>query len=103
MNVRCPQVRGSTNSDADSAFSMGLSEAITQGGGEQDLSTFALVFHATPFHLGILSAIPQLLGSWAQLVSVKVSHWFPSHTSQIFWSIIGQSVFWIPILPLPLL
>lgn len=81
----------------------GLFQAVAQGGGEQYLSAFALLLHATPFQLSILSAIPQLLGTWAQLVSVKVSHWFPSRTSQVFWGIIGQSVSWIPILALPLL
>lgn len=81
----------------------GLFQAIAQGGGEQYLSAFALLLHATPFQLSILSAVPQLLGTWAQLVSVKVSHWFRSPASQVFWGIIGQSVSWIPILVLPLL
>ncbi len=81
----------------------GLFQAVTQGGGEQYLSAFALLLHATPFQLSILSAIPQLLGTWAQLVSVKVSHWFPSQASQVSWGILGQSVAWIPILALPLL
>ncbi len=81
----------------------GLFQAIAQGGGEQYLSAFALLLHATPFQLSILSTIPQLLGTWAQLVSVKVSHWFRSPASQVFWGIIGQSVSWIPILALPLL
>ena len=81
----------------------GLFQAVAQGGGEQYLSAFALLLHATPYQLSILSAIPQLLGTWAQLVSVKVSHWFPSRAAQVFWGIIGQSVSWIPILALPLL
>jgi len=81
----------------------GLFQAVTQGGGEQYLSAFALLVQATPWHLSILSAMPQLLGVWAQLVSVKVSHWFSSRRSQIFWGIIGQSAAWIPILALPLL
>ncbi|MEK9142125.1 MAG: MFS transporter, partial [Nitrospirota bacterium] len=81
----------------------GLFQAIAQGGGEQYLSAFALLLHATPFQLSILSAIPQLLGTWAQLVSVKVAHWFPSLAAQVFWGIIGQSLSWIPILALPLL
>ncbi len=81
----------------------GLFQAVAQGRGEQYLSAFALLLHATPFQLSLLSAIPQLLGTWAQLISVKVSHWFPSRASQVFWGIIGQSVSWIPILALPLL
>jgi MFS family permease len=81
----------------------GLFQAVTQGGGEHYLSAFALFLHATPFQLSLLSAIPQLFGTWAQLVSVKVSHWFPDRTSQVFWGILGQSISWIPILALPLL
>ncbi len=81
----------------------GLFQAVTQGGGEQYLSAFALLSHATPLHLSILSAMPQLLGAWAQLVSVKVSHYFPTRKAQIFWGFIGQSLSWIPILALPLL
>lgn len=81
----------------------GLLHAIAQGGAEQYLSAFALLFHATPFQLSILSAIPQLLGTWAQLVSVKLSHWFPNQVSHVFWAIIGQSLSWVPILILPIL
>ena len=81
----------------------GMFYAVAQGAGEHYLSAFALLLHATPFQLSILSAIPQLLGTWAQLLSVKVLHWFPNQASQVFWGIIGQSVSWIPILALPLL
>lgn len=81
----------------------GLFQAVAQGGGEQYLPAFALLLHATPFQLSLLSAIPQLLGTWAQLISVKISHWFPNRASQVFWGIIGQSIAWIPILALPLL
>lgn len=81
----------------------GLFQAIAQGGGEQYLSAFALLLHATPFQLSILSAIPQLLGTWAQFISVKIAHWFPSLSTQVYWGIIGQSLSWIPILTLPLL
>ena len=81
----------------------GMYQAVAQGGGEHFLSAFALLFSATPFQLSILSAIPQLLGTWAQLVSVKVSHYFPSRASQVYWGILGQSISWIPILGLPLL
>ena len=81
----------------------GIFQAIAQGGGEHYLSAFALLLSATPLQLSILSAIPQLLGTWAQLVSIKISHWFPSQASQIYWGIIGQSVSWIPIFGLPLL
>lgn len=80
----------------------GLFQAIAQGGGEQYLSAFALLFQATPLHLSLLSAIPQLLGTGAQLVSVKFSHWFSSRKSQVLWGLVGQAVAWVPILVLPL-
>ncbi len=76
---------------------------MTQGAGEQYLSAFALLLEATPFHLSILSALPQVLGTWAQLASVKIAPWFPSRKSQVLWAILGQSAAWIPILALPLL
>ena len=81
----------------------GFFHAVAQGGGEQYLSAFALLLQATPLHLSVLSAIPQLLGTWAQLVSVKISHRFPNRTTQVLWGIIGQSACWIPIVLLPLL
>jgi MFS family permease len=74
---------------------------VGQGGGEQYLSAFALLLHATPLQLSILSAMPQILGVWAQLLSVKVSHWFPSRKTHVRWGILGQSLSWIPILTLP--
>jgi len=81
----------------------GIFQATTQGAGEQYLSAFALMLHATPFQLSLLSALPQVLGTWAQFVSVKVSHLFPDRKAHVLWGIIGQSIAWFPILVLPLL
>jgi hypothetical protein len=61
----------------------GIFQATTQGAGEQYLSAFALMLHATPFQLSLLSALPQMLGTWAHLVSVKVSHWFPHRKAHV--------------------
>lgn len=81
----------------------GVFQAVTQGSGEQYLSAFALLMHATPLHLSLLSALPQLLGTGAQLLSVHVAHCFSQRTSPVRWGIVGQSFAWIPILSLPLL
>jgi len=101
----CPATASARRHEPGRRFGIrdGLLQAVAQGGGEQYLSAFALLLHATPFHISVLSAIPQLLGAWAQLVSVKVSLWFPSRTSQVYWGMIGQAVSWVPILVLPLL
>ena len=111
MNVVAPLEPSSDSARADSAqesgrrFGLrdGIFQAVTQGAGEQYLSAFALMLHATPFQLSLLSALPQLLGTWAQFVSVTVSHWFPHRKSHVRWGIIGQSIAWVPILALPLL
>lgn len=81
----------------------GACQAVTQGSGEQYLSAFALLFHATAFQLSILSALPQLLGTGAQLASVKLLRLFRDRKALIRIGTIGQALAWIPIVLLPLL
>lgn len=81
----------------------GIFQATTQGAGEQYLSAFALMFQATPVHLSLLSALPQLLGTWAQFLSVHIAHWFPSRKTQVLWGTVGQAAAWLPLLALPFL
>ena len=81
----------------------GACQAVTQGSGEQYLSAFALLLHASPFQLSVLSALPQLIGTGAQLVSVKLLQWFPNRKALIAAGTYGQSFAWIPIVLLPLL
>jgi len=111
MNSAIPAASTQESSDTAAAHESGrrfglrdgIFQATTQGAGEQYLSAFALMLHATPFQLSLLSALPQMLGTWAQFVSVKVSHWFPHRKAHVLWGIIGQSIAWLPILVLPLL
>ena len=77
--------------------------AVMQGGGENYLSAFALLLHATPFQVGLLSALPQLVGTWSQLLSVKVLNRFPHRKAIILTGAAGQALWWIPLLLLPLL
>jgi MFS family permease len=81
----------------------GACQAITQGSGEQYLSAFALLLGASPFQLSVLSALPQLIGTGAQLASVKLLRWFPDRKSLIRVGTAGQALSWIPILLLPFL
>lgn len=81
----------------------GACQAVTQGSGEQYLSAFALLLQASPFQLSVLSALPQLIGTGAQLVSVKLLQWFPDRKALIFVGTLGQAFVWIPIVLLPLL
>lgn len=81
----------------------GACQAITQGSGEQYLSAFALLLQASPFQLSVLSALPQLIGTGAQLVSVKLLQWFPDRKALILAGTVGQALVWVPIVLLPLL
>jgi MFS family permease len=81
----------------------GACQAITQGSGEQYLSAFALLLHASPFQLSLLSALPQLIGTCAQIASVKLLRWFPDRKTLIRTGTIGQALAWVPIVVLPLL
>jgi MFS family permease len=53
--------------------------------------------------LSVLSALPQLVGTGAQLVSVKLLQWFPNRKALISAGTVGQAVSWVPIVLLPLL
>jgi MFS family permease len=80
----------------------GAFQAVMQGAGENYLSAFALLFHATAFQIGLLSAIPQLVGTWAQLVSLKVLNRFPHRKGVILTGAFCQALLWLPLLALPL-
>jgi hypothetical protein len=79
----------------------GACQAITQGSGEQYLSAFALLLQASPFQLSLLSALPQLIGTVAQVASVKLLRWFPDRKALILAGTVGQAFAWIPILLSP--
>ncbi len=79
----------------------GLSAAAL-GGGENYLSAFALLLHATPVQIGLLSALPQLIGAWTQILSVKLLHSIQHRRAIGMASLTGQAILWLPILILPL-
>jgi MFS family permease len=81
----------------------GAFQAVMQGSGENYLSAFALLLHASALQIGILSALPQLVGTLAQLLSVKILHRFRQRKSLILAGAIGQTILWVPLLALPLL
>ena len=80
----------------------GAFQAIMLGGGENYLSAFALLLHASAFQIGLLSALPQLIGTWAQLLSVKALSWVRHRKSLVLAGVAGQAFVWLPLLALPL-
>jgi hypothetical protein len=82
----------------DAAF-----QAAAQGGGENYLSAFALVLQASPVQIGILSALPQLIGTVSQLISVKLLQYLRNPGKLVVIGGWGQALSWLPLLALPLL
>ena len=78
-------------------------QAAAQGGGENYFSAFALLLHASPFQIAILSALPQLIGVVAQLTSVKLLQYLRAPSRLLIAGGRAQAFCWIPILSLPLL
>ena len=98
-----PQSEGAGERNRRYGIREGAFAAVMQGGGENYLSAFALLLHATAFQVGLLSALPQLVGTWSQLLSVRVLHRFPHRKALILTGAVGQALCWIPVLLLPLL
>ncbi|MFO0717618.1 MAG: MFS transporter [Nitrospira sp.] len=78
-------------------------QAAAQGGGENYFSAFALLLHASPFQIAILSALPQLVGVVAQLASVKLLQYLRLPSRLLIAGGRAQAFCWLPILSLPLI
>jgi MFS family permease len=74
-----------------------------QGVGENYLSAFALLLHAAPVQIGLLSALPQLVGTWSQLASVKALNRLQQRKGLIVGGASLQAALWLPLVALPLL
>jgi MFS family permease len=74
-----------------------------QGSGEQYLSAFAILLQASPLQIGLLSALPQLVGTWTQLLSVKALNRLQHRKAIMLAGASGQALSWLPLLALPLL
>jgi MFS family permease len=81
----------------------GLCQAVTQGIGEHYFSAFALLLKATPLQIGLLSALPQLIGTWAQLCAASRTLSHLSRKQLLLSGSLGQALAWFPLLALPLL
>jgi hypothetical protein len=93
-----PTIRGRQNGLRDAAL-----QAVTQGGGENYFSAFALLLQASPFQIAILSSLPQMIGILFQLLSVKILPYLSNARQLILVGGIGQALCWIPLFALPLL
>ena len=81
----------------------GAFQAAMQGGGENYLSAFGLFLHATALQIGLLSALPQLVGTWSQLLSAKLLGHVHHRKLIMVWGAGAQALTWLPLIILPLL
>ena len=72
-------------------------------GGETYLSAFALLLHAGPLQIGLLSALPPIIGAWSQLISVKLLNRIKGRNSLILCGAMGQALTWLTLAMLPML
>jgi MFS family permease len=81
----------------------GACAAVMQGSGETYLSAFALMLQSTPFQIGLLAAVPPIIGTIAQLFSVKVLDRVQARKPVILVGAAGQALAWLPLFVLPML
>lgn len=80
----------------------GVAYSVMTGAGETYFAAFALFLKATTAQIGILSALPPLIGSFAQLVSAWLGHVIGNRRKIILTATMLQALSWIPLLLLPL-
>lgn len=77
--------------------------SVMSGAGETYLSAFALLLHANPFQIALLAALPQVVGTGSQLLSVKVLQRRKARKPLILIGATGQAIAWVPLFLLPML
>jgi len=80
----------------------GMAYSVQVGAGETYFSAFALFLNATAAQVALLSTLPPLLGSSAQIFSA----WLGTHFGRrrlVLWGCTLQALLWLPILLVPLL
>ena len=69
--------------------------AVMVGSGETYLSAFAIALGGAAFHIGLLSALPQLGGAIGYLVGLRMSKWVQHRPSFMFRVALLQAGCWI--------
>jgi len=81
----------------------GVAWSLMFGAGETYLQAFAVFLKATTAQITLLTALPSMLGSVAQLVSAWVAGYAIRRKTLIFAGVALQSVAWLPIIALALI
>src|SRR5262245_19570427 len=78
----------------------GMAYTVQVGAGETYFSAFALFLRATAPQVALISTLPPLLGSLAQIFSAWVGT-FVGRRRLIVWACALQALLWLPILLVP--
>ena len=81
----------------------GMAYSVMAGGGETYLSAYALFLKATAPQVALVTTLPTLLGSLAQLFSAWVGRRVGRRKPIILVGAALQGLTWLPLLALPLL
>lgn len=79
----------------------GMAYAVMAGGGETYFSAFALFLRATAPQVALLSTLPALLGSLAQLLSAWLGRRLGKRRPLVLLGASVQALAWLPLLTLP--
>jgi MFS family permease len=82
----------------DESIKEGAAYSVMFGFGESYISPFAIFLKATAIQLGLLNSIPQLVSSFAQLFTSKVTKKVGNRKSVLSLSVLLQAISWLPIL-----
>jgi len=72
----------------------GSAYSIMEGFGLRYITPFALSVGASNFHIGLLNALPSLLGNLSQLFTLKAMEKY-SRKSIVFWAVLMQALMWL--------
>ena len=81
----------------------GVAYSVMVGGGETYFSAFALFLKATALQIGLIAALPPLIGSFAQLFSAWLGGRVGSRRRIILAGTFSQALIWIPLFLLPVI
>lgn len=81
----------------------GVAYSVMSGAGETYLSAFAVFLHANTAQIGLLTSLPALIGSLAQLLSAWLGRHVHSRMRVILPGVVVQALVWLPLMWLPVL
>ncbi len=79
----------------------GVFYSLMAGLGESYIGPFAIFLKASTVQIGLLAAVPQVIGSWAQFFSVEILNFLKSRKAVILAGVALQALTWIPLMVLP--